>query len=241
MATGGTLRRLQYMCRQVSSSAANKPILSLTGTLFQVYPRHRWLGADCTVEQVALCEAVHGLASQTFARLLAGAGRPHRLSRPTPWPLGQSVLALSLSHYHSRSCKNVVIGKTRTSRIRPLMPMQRLVDKTEDWVQVAELVLIDALVRTSPKIFHATPARIRPLRLVHKTEDWVQVDGFDRGPREDLSKNFPRPNRWHGLIQKMPTLRFEPRLSRPQRDVLTTRRCRQMMKLYFIVSWGFRV
>ena len=35
---------------------------------------------------------------------------------------------------------------------------------------------------------------------------------------------------------EMPTLGFEPRLSRPQRDVLTTRRCRQMMKLYFMKS-----
>ena len=36
---------------------------------------------------------------------------------------------------------------------------------------------------------------------------------------------------------EMPTLGFKPRLSRPQRDVLTTRRCRQMMKLYFMNSW----
>ena len=46
--------------------------LSLTGTLFRVYPRHRWLGADHTVDQVGLCEAVHGLASAAYHHMLTG-------------------------------------------------------------------------------------------------------------------------------------------------------------------------
>ena len=48
---------------------------ALTGKLFQIYPRHRWVGADATVDQVALCEVVHGLASQTFQHLYAANAR----------------------------------------------------------------------------------------------------------------------------------------------------------------------
>ena len=46
--------------------------LSLTGTLFRVYPRHRWIGADQTVDQIGLCEAVHGLASAAYHHMMTG-------------------------------------------------------------------------------------------------------------------------------------------------------------------------
>ena len=47
-------------------------VLTLAGTFFRLYPRHRWLGADSTVEQVALCDAVHGLGSAAFHYMVTG-------------------------------------------------------------------------------------------------------------------------------------------------------------------------
>ena len=56
------------MVDQVCSALA----LALTGSLFKLYPRHRWVGADGTVAQIGLCEAVHGLASATFKHMTSG-------------------------------------------------------------------------------------------------------------------------------------------------------------------------
>ena len=41
-------------------------LLSLSGSLFRLYPRHRWMGADTSLDQLGLCESVHGLASAAF-------------------------------------------------------------------------------------------------------------------------------------------------------------------------------
>ena len=43
--------------------------IALTGSLFRIYPRHRWVGADITLDQIGLCEAVHGLASAAFGKM----------------------------------------------------------------------------------------------------------------------------------------------------------------------------
>ena len=109
--------------------------------------------------------------------------RTHAGRRPTPSPLGQSVLA--------------TVAVTRIKK-----PIQRLVR----------------------------------LKTGYEWQSWFLIEAFCK----DFSKNFSHPNRWHDAHvarqsdPEMPTLGFEPRLSRPQRDVLITRRCRQMMKLYFI-------
>ena len=53
-------------------------VLGLTGVLFRAYPRHRWVGADATTDQVAMLEAVHGLGSAAYRlflqRMTSGAG-----------------------------------------------------------------------------------------------------------------------------------------------------------------------
>ena len=46
-------------------------LVSLAGVLFHVYPRHRWLGADLTVDQIALLEAVHGVGGEVLRKLQA--------------------------------------------------------------------------------------------------------------------------------------------------------------------------
>ena len=47
-------------------------LLVFTGRTFSTYPRHRWLGSDIAVEQLALMEAAHHLASQTFEHMCLG-------------------------------------------------------------------------------------------------------------------------------------------------------------------------
>ena len=46
-------------------------LLSLTGRVFSTYPQSRWLGADVALDEVGLCQAVHGLAAAAFQRMLA--------------------------------------------------------------------------------------------------------------------------------------------------------------------------
>ena len=63
-------------------------VLALSGALFKPYPRHRWLGADYTTNQVGICEAVHGLLSAAFERMLA-----KTMTAPVP----QSTVAVTQS------------------------------------------------------------------------------------------------------------------------------------------------
>ena len=53
-------------------------LLALTGSLYRVYPRHRWVGADASIEQIGLVEAIHGLCSAAYAVFLRDfpAGQP---------------------------------------------------------------------------------------------------------------------------------------------------------------------
>ena len=57
---------------EAASTMSKALVLALTGSLFRPYPRHRWLGADVSTNQVALCEAIRGLASTAFHRFLQG-------------------------------------------------------------------------------------------------------------------------------------------------------------------------
>ena len=61
---------VDYAEDQILENLCTGLLLSLAGSLFSIYPRHRWLGADATVEQVGLCEAVHGLLSTTLHLML---------------------------------------------------------------------------------------------------------------------------------------------------------------------------
>ena len=51
-------------------------LLSLVGKNFSTYPRHRWLGCDISTDEFGLCEAVHGLASSTYHRMLSSSATP---------------------------------------------------------------------------------------------------------------------------------------------------------------------
>jgi hypothetical protein len=48
----------------------NGLITALAGTVFEVYPRHRWTGADLAIDRCGLLESVHGLGSATYARYM---------------------------------------------------------------------------------------------------------------------------------------------------------------------------
>eukprot|EP00975_Prorocentrum_lima_P002837 626115-Prorocentrum_lima.AAC.1 len=41
---------------------------------FVTYPRHRWTGADLSVDQVALAESIHGLASASWLHMVHQGG-----------------------------------------------------------------------------------------------------------------------------------------------------------------------
>ena len=49
---------------------ANGLVTALAGAQYDVYPRHRWTGADLAVDQCGLLEAVHCLGSSSYARFL---------------------------------------------------------------------------------------------------------------------------------------------------------------------------
>ena len=49
---------------------ANGLVTALAGAQYDVYPRHRWTGADLAVDQCGLLEAVHRLGSGSYARFL---------------------------------------------------------------------------------------------------------------------------------------------------------------------------
>ena len=53
----------------VTANVCKAMALALTGSLFRTYPRHRWVGADQTLDQIGLAECVHGLASAAFRKM----------------------------------------------------------------------------------------------------------------------------------------------------------------------------
>jgi len=48
----------------------NGLITAFAGTVFEVYPRHRWTSADLAIDRCGLLESVHGLGSATYARYM---------------------------------------------------------------------------------------------------------------------------------------------------------------------------
>ena len=48
----------------------NGLITALAGTMFEIYPRHRWTGSDIALDRVGLLESVHNLGSSTYSRFL---------------------------------------------------------------------------------------------------------------------------------------------------------------------------
>eukprot|EP00975_Prorocentrum_lima_P063861 12894093-Prorocentrum_lima.AAC.1 len=64
--------------RMFATTVSTGLMPSLTGPLSKVYPRHQWIGADPRVDRWALCEAVHGMASQTLEKVfVTSSGRAH--------------------------------------------------------------------------------------------------------------------------------------------------------------------
>ena len=57
---------MDYDFDQLKHKVTQSLILGLTGTLFRLYPRHRWVGADATTDQVGMLQAVHGLGTAAF-------------------------------------------------------------------------------------------------------------------------------------------------------------------------------
>ena len=51
-----------------------------------LWPRHRWTGADVAVDELARIEAVHGLLTATYPRLLIAFARPSGQPQPREAP-----------------------------------------------------------------------------------------------------------------------------------------------------------
>ena len=49
---------------------SNGLVTALAGHMFELYPRHRWCGADLAVDRCGLLECVHGLGSGAYARYM---------------------------------------------------------------------------------------------------------------------------------------------------------------------------
>ena len=63
--------------QEAEKMLANGLVTALAGAQFEVYPRHRWTGADIAFDRCGLLEAVHGLgagAYRQFLKLLGEAG-----------------------------------------------------------------------------------------------------------------------------------------------------------------------
>ena len=61
---------VEYDENDIKEKVVSGLLLVLSGKLFRTFPRHRWLGADNATDEIGLCEAVHGLASQAFAHMM---------------------------------------------------------------------------------------------------------------------------------------------------------------------------
>ena len=82
--------RSQLTPQEAERQLANGLVTALAGSQFEVYPRHRWTGADISFDRCGLLEAVHGLGAGAYRQFLqllgeAGAGRGGaRPPRATP-------------------------------------------------------------------------------------------------------------------------------------------------------------
>ena len=55
---------------QLTDQVVQGLVVALSGRVFTTYPQSRWIGCDVAVDEVGLCEAVHGLLSLTYASML---------------------------------------------------------------------------------------------------------------------------------------------------------------------------
>ena len=67
----------QLTQQEAERQLANGLVTALAGSQFEVYPRHRWTGADVAFDRCGLLEAVHGLGRGAYNRFLQllGEGR----------------------------------------------------------------------------------------------------------------------------------------------------------------------
>ena len=74
-------------------------LTALTGRVFRTYPRHRWLGCDVAVDEIALLEAVHDhrLASDAFAHM-CGVSPPQGSGDPLQFPQQAAASSVAAGH-----------------------------------------------------------------------------------------------------------------------------------------------
>ena len=67
-------RRSSLTQGEAEEQVTNGIVTALTGSAFELYPRHRWTGADLAIDRCGLLEAVHGLGSGAYRQFLAIVG-----------------------------------------------------------------------------------------------------------------------------------------------------------------------
>ena len=69
----------------VVGSVCDGIALVLVGCKVKTWPRHRWKGSDIATNQIALCDAVHGLLSWTYPLFVESFGKARpAVALPTP-------------------------------------------------------------------------------------------------------------------------------------------------------------
>ena len=66
----------------------------LAGTMFTVYPQHRWSGADLAIDQVSIIDACHGLLGRAFSRMMQTMGEHPDDEQRSTAPVASPVLPL---------------------------------------------------------------------------------------------------------------------------------------------------
>ena len=72
----------QMTAAEAERIMSNGLVTALAGSSFELYPRHRWCGADLAIDRCGILEAVHELGSGAYTHYLALLG--HRQSKQTP-------------------------------------------------------------------------------------------------------------------------------------------------------------
>lgn len=82
---------------------ANGLITALAGTMFELYPRHRWTGSDLATDRCGLLEVVHGLGSATYARYMAMLGE-RKPQGATEDPVDHQAAPVLQDEVHTEPC-----------------------------------------------------------------------------------------------------------------------------------------
>jgi len=75
----------------------NGLVTALAGSAFHVYPRHRWTGADLSLDRCGILEAVHRLGSGAYARFMQMWGREEEVPNESATIGASGALALENS------------------------------------------------------------------------------------------------------------------------------------------------